>query len=152
MVIVLSAAVFIAGFFIAYKNSSEEREMTVTTEIGRQINDVKKWETKTDNQANVTVTVTPLGLSPQSAEWKFEVALDTHSGSLDQDMAKSAVLTDDQGGEYKPVAWDGSPPGGHHRSGVLTFGAVTPAPRSVTLVIRQVGGIKERKFEWITKP
>jgi len=105
------------------------------------------YESKIDSQGIVSVTVTPLQLSTDASEWKFNVVLDTHSGSLDEDMLTSAILTDSNGNEYRPTNWDGAPPGGHHREGVLTFIPGKPAPRSVTLKIQNVG-VPERDFTW----
>ena len=104
------------------------------------------WETKTDDQANVTVTITPLDLLPQSSEWKFDVGMNTHSVELDQDMTKIAVLIDDQGNEYMPTKWDG-PVGGHHREGTLSFSAITPIPKSVELKITGIADTV-RTFVW----
>ena len=110
---------------------------------------IKQWETKTDEQANVTVTVTPTDLVPDSKEWKFDIVMDTHSVELDQDLIKSAVLIDNQGKEYKPIAWEG-PVGGHHREGVLVFSAVEPTPQAVELKISGLGDVV-RSFAWQLK-
>ena len=66
------------------------------------------WETKTDDQADVTVTVTPRVLSLQSRGWKFDIILNTHSVELDQDMLSVVVLVDDAGTEYKPARFEGA--------------------------------------------
>ena len=108
----------------------------------------KKLETKTDEQASVTVEVTPLELSKEAKTWNFTVAFTTHSGNLDQDLTKVAVLTDDKGNVYQPTAWEGSPPGGHHRSGTLIFNSLNPTPKFIELKIKDVGGVPERSFKW----
>ncbi|MEK7176853.1 MAG: hypothetical protein AAB719_00945 [Patescibacteria group bacterium] len=108
----------------------------------------QKWESRTDNQANVVVTVTPYVLSVDSKEWKFDIVLDTHSVELDQDMAKIAVLVDGNGKEYKAVKWEGSEPGGHHREGVLIFKSTNPLPSYLELKIKNIGGVSERLFKW----
>lgn len=107
------------------------------------------WETKIDEQASVTVTVTPIDMSSQSKEWKFAVAMDTHSVELGQDLLATATLIDNQGEEYKPTRWDG-PTGGHHREGVLVFSRITPIPSSIQLEITDIGDIK-RNFTWQLK-
>ena len=82
----------------------------------------------------------------------FEVVMDTHSVDLDQyDLGKLAALRDDGGAEYRPASWR-SDPGGHHRSGTVTF----PVPGSlsegktkyVEMVIRDVSDVKERVLKW----
>lgn len=141
VIIILSAVAFVAGFLIFY----QDRSIKPNASTGQQINSVQ-WETKTDDQANVNVVVTPLDLSPQSADWKFDIGMNTHSVELSQDMTQSAVLIGDDGKEYKPTKWDG-PTGGHHREGVLTFNTITPTPKSVEL---KITGIADtfRTFTW----
>lgn len=111
-----------------------------------QTNTQQQWETKTDDQNSVTVAVTPLDISPQSSEWKFDISMNTHSVELDQDLTKSAVLIDDQGNEYKPIKWDG-PVGGHHREGTLIFKPITPASKSIELKITGIANVA-RIFLW----
>lgn len=105
------------------------------------------WESRIDTQGTVTVKVTPIELSSKVTEWKFDVGLNTHSLELDQDMTKVAVLIDDKGNEYKPVAWEGAPVGGHHREGILTFGPIAPLPKSVELKIFNIDA-PVRSFVW----
>lgn len=101
-----------------------------------------------NKEGQVTVKVTPKMLSASAELWQFQVALDTHVAALNQDMQSVAVLVDPAGGEYKPSAWDGDPPGGHHRQGILTFKPMAPVPLAVTLKIRNMGGVAERSFTW----
>ncbi|MEK7219169.1 MAG: hypothetical protein AAB687_00650 [Patescibacteria group bacterium] len=105
-------------------------------------------ESKTDEQASVTVIVTPSDVSSQSKEWKFDVVMDTHSVELDQDMVKVAVLVDDNGKKYKPLRWEGGEAGGHHREGVLIFTPIIPYPQDIKLIIRDITNI-QRSFSWI---
>lgn len=106
--------------------------------------------TQTSSGGGVTVKVTPKSLAPEGATWQFEVVLDTHSGALGQDMAKSAVLVDAQGREHAATAWTGDPPGGHHRKGVLTFKPLAAGTDEITLQIRDVG-VPQRSFRWSLK-
>src|SRR3989338_8375309 len=144
-------ATLTVGFFVFYQNRPAEKKTPATPETVQRAGNSQKWETKTDDQADITVVVTPLDLAPESSEWKFDIGINTHSVELDQDMTKIVVLTDDQGKEYKPVAWDGAAPGGHHREGVLTFKAISPMSRSVELTIKNIGGIPERSLQWDLK-
>ncbi len=82
----------------------------------------------------------------------FNIAMNTHSVDLDQyDLGELAVLRDNEGNEYHPTSWD-SAPGGHHRSGTLTF----PLPDSLRqesakyleLVIQDIADITERVLKW----
>lgn len=111
----------------------------------------KQWETKNDAEVPVAITITPIEFGRDAKQWRFIVVFDTHSGSLDQDPTKVILLEDDSGNIYQPIAWEGPGPGGHHREGVLLFTAPNPAPPSVALRIKDVGGIPERSFTWSLK-
>jgi hypothetical protein len=95
----------------------------------------------------VQVDVVPVQLISGQAV-KFEVRMTTHSVDLSQDMVAVSLLKDDNGQEYRPLGWNGSPPGGHHRSGVLEFPALKGNPKTVTLVIKDIAQVPARTFEW----
>ena len=99
-------------------------------------------------QGGVTVVVRPESLAADVKQWKFNVAVDTHTQELKDDLAKAAVLVDDRGTEAKPSGWKGSGPGGHHRTGVLTFDAFAPPPKFVELRIHLGGEPSPRVFRW----
>lgn len=105
------------------------------------------FEPQTSSAGNVTVVVTPQSLAP-NAPLVFEVVMDTHSVDLSDDLTKVSLLRDDAGTAYKPTAWDGAGPGGHHRSGALKFAPLSRQPKSLTLVIKEVAGVPERIFRW----
>jgi hypothetical protein len=108
-------------------------------------------ETRTSSAAGVTVKVTPKDVAPGAATWAFAVVLDTHSKDLSDDLAKNAVLRDAQGGRHAPLAWEGAPPGGHHREGLLRFKALGPAPGAFELRISRPGESAPRSFRWTLK-
>jgi hypothetical protein len=111
------------------------------------VSEANAYSSITSREKGVTVDVRPVQLTPgQSA--KFQVRLNTHSGNLGQDLAAISTLRDDQGRNYQPANWQGSPPGGHHRRGVLEFPALEGGLRSVTLVISDIAGVPKRIFEW----
>src|SRR3989344_4249305 len=92
-----------------------------------------EWETKINSEPPVTVKVTPVEFGKDARTWKFDIVLDTHSGSLDVDLLQAVLLADDTGNTYKPISWEGPGPGGHHREGVLLFDAIAPFPSYVEL-------------------
>lgn len=143
LVTVLYGAALLAGIVVAYQLMARTPAPPVPAQSSEPS---VRWEVRADEQSNVTVTVMPLDLSPESPEWRFDVSMDTHSVELDQDMASVSALFDDSGREYRPLAWDGAT-GGHHREGVLIFKRITPTPRSLRL---QITGIAEatRTFVW----
>ena len=99
------------------------------------------------NEGNVIVSVKPkvlqIGKKPV-----FEIKLDTHSVDLSFDIGKQSVLSNDKNNIYSQPVWDGSPSGGHHREGTLTFTKPLSETSSVRLTIKNIAGIPERKFRW----
>lgn len=108
--------------------------------------------TQTNRQGGVTIQVTPQTLSASASAWRFEVVLDTHSAALTQDLLDVPVLIGAPGDEYKPIAWEGDPPGGHHRKGMLVFAPISPMPALLILKIRGIAGVPERIFTWTMSP
>lgn len=107
--------------------------------------------TQKESANGVTVAVTPGNFAAGAKTWDFVVVLETHSQDLSDDLTKSAVLLDGRGNELKPLAWDGAAPGGHHRKGVLKFGAIEPQPQVLELRINRPGEAKARTFRWQLK-
>jgi hypothetical protein len=99
----------------------------------------------------VTAKVTPRNLASNAGSWEFAIVLDTHSQELSDDLVKSSLLLDGAGGRHSPTAWDGAPPGGHHREGVLRFKPISPRPQSIELQIRRAGEDAPRSFRWQLK-
>ena len=106
---------------------------------------------RSSSAAGVTVKVTPKDVSPQAAVWQFAVALDTHSQDLRDDLAKNAALVDARGGRHPPLAWEGAPPGGHHRTGVLRFKGLGAQAEALVLQIQRPGEQAPRVFRWKLK-
>ncbi len=105
-------------------------------------------ETQTNREGSVTVKVTPLNISPGTKTWDFEITLTTHTVSLDQDMGSAALLVIGSGRPRPPLAWEGDPPGGHHRKGVLRFQSQPAMPQFVELHISGIGDVSQRVFRW----
>jgi hypothetical protein len=101
---------------------------------------------QTSSESMVTITVTP---HPEgTGNWEFDVTLNTHSGALNDDLAKSAVLVTADGKQLVPTSWRGDAPGGHHRKGVLRFESVQPSPSALELRIQRPGEPAARSFRW----
>lgn len=81
----------------------------------------------------------------------FEVKLDTHTVNLDKfDFEKGIILRDDKGKTYKPSSAEPSG-SGHHREAEVKFknpGKV----KSLELLARDVGGVKETVLRWEISP
>lgn len=102
------------------------------------------------NERNIRVTATLQNFSKEAKTWDFEVTLETHIQDLSDDLSKSSMLIAG-GKQYLPLDWEGAPPGGHHRKGVLHFKAIASPPASVELQIRLAGDPSPRSFKWLLK-
>jgi hypothetical protein len=104
--------------------------------------------TQSSSEQGVTVKATPKSAGLDNPRWEFAVVLDTHSGDLSDDLATTATLITADGREFKPVAWTGAAPGGHHREGVLEFAVPQPWPRAVELRLQRKGEAEPRSLRW----
>jgi len=100
-----------------------------------------------NREGPVQVRVKPRSLAPDAKLWEFEVAFNTHSVPIDGDPAKFSVLVDTNGKTHAAIAWQGDPPGGHHRKGVLQFKPLA-SEKAVELRINGVAGVATRSFRW----
>jgi len=66
--------------------------------------------TRSSDEAGVRVVVTPKALGRDVTVWEFNVVMDTHTKPLNDNLAQAAVLVDEAGRRYVPVAWQGDPP------------------------------------------
>ena len=99
----------------------------------------------------VSISVKPTEVSAAATAWLFEVTLTIHSGDLGDDLARTATIVDAAGKRYPAVGWEGDPPGGHHRKGVLRFKALSPRPDALELRILRQGETAPRTFRWKLK-
>jgi hypothetical protein len=106
---------------------------------------------QSSQEGGVTVRVTPLDLSADAKSWSFEVVLDSHSQELADDLMQTAAVIDEAGRAHAPLAWEGAPPGGHHRKVVLRFKPITTYPAVVELRVQRPGESKPRTFRWPLK-
>ncbi len=111
---------------------------------------VAGWEglSQVSDAGAVRVRATPVGWEANVTTWDLVVSLDTHSVNLDYDLLEVTRLRCEQGTEFEPITWEGSPPGGHHREGTLRFAPLDHESQYLELVIRGVGQVPERSFRW----
>ncbi len=103
---------------------------------------------QSSSERGVTIRAMPRDLAPTAKVWEFDIVLETHSQDLSDDFMAVATLVADGSGKRAPTAWEGDPPGGHHRKGVLRFSPVTPRPQTIELVILRPGETLPRTFRW----
>lgn len=111
----------------------------------------KDFVRQSNQGLGVTVRVKPVDISANAKSWTFEIVLDTHSQELTDDLTRTAVLIDASGKAHAPLGWDGAAPGGHHRTGVLRFEAISPLPAVLELRLQRPGEPAARAFHWALK-
>ena len=121
--------------------------LIVFTAMGLSASAWASYEHQSNSANSVYVDVVPIQLS-SGKQAKFEIRMNTHSVPLNFDLVAASLLKDDQGHEYRASLWNGSPAGGHHRSGVLEFPVIAKDTKSITLSIKDIAGVPERTFEW----
>ena len=129
-------AVFMGGLFLVGLFGSGESSGAAAPEL-----------TRTHSGGGVTVKATYLN-PKETDSARFEVILDTHSANLDgYDLKKLSLLRDETGKEYQPMQMENKG-SGHHREISLSFLKPSPEAKRLELVIRDIGGVKERSFRW----
>lgn len=136
IIIVLSLLVISTTFFLSGKPKNQPEPKFI-----------KDFPVMVNEQAGISFEVKPLDFN-FNEQVKFEIKIDTHSGSLDFDLVKISFLEDDKGNKYQPLDWEGSSPGGHHRSGILIFPKINSQTKKINLIIQDVS---PRFFEWDLK-
>lgn len=102
------------------------------------------------SEGGVKVTATLQHINADQNAWTVEVSLETHTHALNERLEGVSELIAD-GRTYRPLSWEGAPPGGHHRKGLLRFPAVSPRPNAIELRIHLDGEASPRRFSWRLK-
>lgn len=147
--IIISIIILTTGIVLGLMLRTRSSESSLQPPITNSPPVQTSYETKENEGGNVTVSVTPLSLKP-GLPASFAMAFETHSVDLTFDVTKVTTLTDSMGTTYTPL-WEGSPPGGHHRSGTLRFTPDLTKPTTVILTVINVAGIPKRTFSWEVK-
>ncbi len=139
--ITVLSAVLVTGFSFFLVSRQADRAESVPERM------IFNLETIVNDENFVTIEVKPLNLEFNEPV-RFQVKMNTHQGDLGFDLAAISILEDDKGRILKPVSWEGSPPGGHHRAGVLTFPGVDEQSKWIKLTIREIYEVPKRIFIW----
>ncbi len=110
---------------------------------------------RTDATGPVTVEATLLDPGKAGDRIRVEIVLDTHSAELDgYKLEALTTLRTDTGKAVQPLGLESPSGSGHHRKGVLVFpgkdagGSLLEGAKTLELVVRDVGGVKERALGW----
>ncbi len=128
-------------------NARQSAEQPAEQPAAPNSNSTAGLQPQTVEGGSVSIQVTPIAFK-MGAPLEFDIAMNTHSVDLADDMLKAVVLRDDSGMEYAPTAWDGPAGGGHHREGKIKFAPLTMNTKSLTLVVKNIAGVPERVYKW----
>ncbi len=155
--VVLSLIVGIWGSG-AYATGNQEEPFVITQNAGKGMKKTSAVQLKKKDLRRINdegpVEMAVLYLNPlrqeAGSELSFEVRMNTHSVNLDAyEMENISFLRVDGGTEQKALGWVKPGGGGHHRSGILKFaGPIPSGAQSLQVIIRGIGGVQERVFEW----
>ncbi len=141
----------VSGAYVIRRQQSDaalliERTRTVK---GGGLDASSNYPTQENNDSGISIFITPKDLSLKAAAWDFNVTMSNHMYDLGTyDLSKLAVLTDDKGNTYKPLAWTPDAKEGHHIGGLLRFARGESTSRDVVLKISGIGSSDERVFRW----
>ena len=133
--IIILAVIGASAYFALFNKSGNDKNAIA---LQPQINE----------EGGVSAEVAPTGFELSNPQ--FKITFTAHQGDLNFDLTKNAVLIDDKNNQYKPISWTGGS-GGHHLAGQLIFPAIAKNIKTIELVIKDVYGVKERKFFWDLK-
>lgn len=106
--------------------------------------------TQTVSGGGVSVAVTYVNPRANEAA-RFQVALNTHTVALEgYDLKTLALMRDGAGKTYTPTKVENKG-GGHHRQVTLTFPKIPQDSKRVEVIIKGIGGVKERSYRWALK-
>ena len=137
LTLILAVGVVAASFLTVSIQVNAQNKQDLAVDLGPLV----------DNQNAVSVEVVPIDFSID-APIKFRIGINTHQGDLKFDLTRISQLSDHRGNLLEPLSWEGSPPGGHHRSGILTFPPLSGQTEWIRLTIKDVYNVPERIFEW----
>lgn len=143
-ILVFVATVTVLAAFTASCGGNGGETTTETAAAGNAVTLPKQ----TSQSGDIDVSVTPGDIAADAKTWTFSITVDSKGAEITEDLAAAAVIVDDKGKEYPATGYEGDGPGGTHRAGTLSFAPITPAPESITMKVRGVGGIGERSFSW----
>lgn len=127
---------------------SNRTSLPSTQRVGSEQPEQSTLSTQTLTDGTVTYKVTPKNLAFSAPTWDFDISLDTHTGSLDQDLVSIVQLVDNKGNKYQATKWEGDQPGGHHREGILKFSPVIPRPSYIEIGIQTDKPTENTKLRW----
>lgn len=137
---ILSIVIVSFSFFLA---SLETTNLAAVADDGVELD----LSAKINSENFVSIEIKPTDFSFNKTV-RFDISINTHQGSLDFDLTKISYLEDDKGNIFQPWSWEGSPPGGHHRSGILSFPGLSEKTKFIKLTIKNVYNVPERVFRW----
>lgn len=129
----------------------EEKVQEETTQVKKQSTEINNGLTKTDNQGEVTISITPLLEKNNEESYVFQVEMNTHSVDLSQfDLNNLTEISIGQNEEVGRITWEPSTNESHHTEGYIKVNGNWKSDfRFLELKIYNINGIKSRTFTWL---
>jgi len=144
VIILLFSGLILFNIFNSSRDKIEDKSvLNIKTE---EVDNDNKYLMQSDDQASVTVDITPTILGVDEDQNIFEVSINTHSVEMDYDFSKVIVLKDNLGNTYDALEWTGGR-GGHHISGDIIFPNINNQATGVELDVLGVSEVN-RIFKW----
>ncbi|MDO8555316.1 MAG: hypothetical protein Q7R75_02010 [bacterium] len=139
--------------WLVFKNNGEKIVEPVSSNqyapnqnTGAQTDDAIKLEEQTNSEGGLSISIQPVDFSFEKPV-QLEITFTTHQGDIDINLTNQALLIDERNNQLKPISWSGGN-GGHHLRGILVFPSIPKENSKMTLVIKDIYGVKERTFLW----
>ena len=143
LAILVLAAILLAALLMTRAANPEDQTFN-----SGAVQNSKSLPRQDDETGDVFISIEPVKIDTAGGDnWEFLVTLSTHSLELDQDLTQIVYLKDGSNNIYKPLAYDGPPPGGHHREGTLIFKPIKPVPGYIIIEVRNVNDAPSI-FKW----
>jgi hypothetical protein len=105
------------------------------------------YEELIDRQAGIRVSSLPIYLS-RGKQVRIRVWISVRLGDLNKNPLKTSTLVDNQGNEYHLISLKQIPSRESQYAGDLLFPVINDKAKVIKLLIKEVGGVETRVFEW----
>lgn len=145
-VLLFSVLLIVAGFVVWSFGRWQRRDVGGVVKLAGPVAPLPVAKSDA-GEGGVTVTAQPVVAGKEDII--FEFTIDTHSGDLTDFAVLEKVSLVLGGKAIMPKEWQETASSAHHRSGKLVFKVREMREMGeLELVIRDLGGIPERKLEW----
>lgn len=136
---------------VGEKPKAEKKVVEEVQNETTQVNKINNELTKTDNQGEVTISITPLLEKSDEENYVFQVEMNTHSVDLSEfDLNNLTEISIGQNEEVGSITWEPSTTEGHHTEGYIKVNGNWKSDfLFLELKLNNINGINSRTFKWL---